>query len=472
MVAESQSTASAQQSSPASNAVTDPTRDPVWAWSPYRPDAQRPWNLVRAGHLYRRAAFGANWSQLQQALDDGPEKTIGRLLRPPEDAGRFNEASDGYETAGAGNIQELRAWWLRRMIETPYPLLEKMTLFWHSHFAASQARVKNAHLMLHHLQLLRRHALGRFEPLLLAVSSDPAVLVALGSTANRKAQPNQNYARALFENFGIGTGQFSEEDVHEATRAFTGWFVLRNELRFFSREHDSGVKQVFGQKGPFTGEDVVRLVLEQPQTPRFLIRKLYYWLISETSEPSDRLIAPLADSFAQDYDIGRLVETMLRSNLFFSAAAYRQRVKSPVEFALGIVAGLEGTVPTTPLGQDLAALGQSLYEPPTVNGWPRGRQWINSATLVGRSNLAAALLSAAKPYEDKLNPDNVVKKHGGSNLDKVGPFLLDLFLQSDVSANVKAMLLKDVSSSGNASGNQQLRQFIHTIVTLPEFQLA
>ena len=451
--------------------------DPVWAWTPYAPDARRPWNLPLAGHLYRRAAFGAGWEQLQQAVAEGPQRTVDKLLQPGTDVAAFNRTYDDYEASAtdSASTDGLRAWWLRRMLHTPHPLLEKMTLFWHNHFATSNIKVKSALLMHRHVQLLRSHALGRFEPLLEAVSHDPAVLVWLDAGANRKARPNENYVQTLMETYALGSGHYSEEDVREAARAFTGWFVLRNRVRYIPREHDPGVKKVLGQEGDLSGEDVVRIVLRQPATPEFLVRKLYGWLIDETDEPGDALIAPLAASFAKDYDVGKLVETMLRSNLFFSPAAYRRRIKSPVEFALGIIRGLEGSVSTARLGQDLAALGQNLYNPPTVKGWPGGRHWINNATLLGRSNLALALVSGLKPYGNKLDPLAVAEKHGFKAPESTPRFLLDLFLQGDVGDDVRQALLETASPAESAAGDnpsRQARRFAHGVTTLPEFQLA
>jgi uncharacterized protein (DUF1800 family) len=451
--------------------------DPGWAWAPYQPDDRRPWDLRRAGHLYRRAAFGADWDQLQQALSDGPQRAVEKLLHPGPDVAAFNQTYDEYEAAAtdSGSADALRAWWLRRMIHTPHPLLEKMTLFWHGHFAVSDAKVKSALLMRDYVRLLRSQALGRFEPLLKAVSHDPAVLLGLDSQANRKAQPNQNYARALLEHFSLGPGHYREEDVREAARAFTGWFVLQSRLRYISREHDTGVKKILGQEGSFESEDVVRIVLAQPATPQWLVRKIYRRLISETDEPGDPLIAPLAEPLAKDYDVAKLVETMLRSNLFFSPTAYRRRIKGPVEFALGILKGLEGTVSTTQLGQDLAALGQNLYYPPTVKGWPGGRHWINPSTVLGRNNLALALVAGAEPYGDKLNPLAVAKEHGHSAPESAAEFLLDLFLQGDLEPSVRETLLKTAGRPGEPNGGdpaQSLRQLTHAVLTLPEFQLA
>ncbi len=455
---------SARYQAPAENST-----DPGWAWAPYEPDEKRPWDLRRAGHLYRRAAFGADWSQLQQALADGPRRAVERLLQPETDAAEFHRRYDRYESSA--DADGLAAWWLRRMIETPDPLRETMTLFWHNHFGTSNLRVNNGPLMCRHVQLLRKHALGPYPELLGAVSRDPATLVSVGADQNRKSRPNPAYVRQLLARFSLGPGNFTEEDIGEAARAFTGWFVLRNRLRFVSREHDEGVKRILGREGEFDGEDVVELVLREPATPRLLVRKLYRWFVSETAEPSDALVEPLAASFAADYDVARLVGTILRSNLFYSPAAYRQRVKCPVAFAMGIVRGLEGLVPTARLGTDLAALGQRLYHPPTVRGWAGGRFWLNGSALVGRSNLAAALLRGGEPYGDKLDPLAVAAGHGHADPEAAARFLVDLYLQGDLDESVAGALRESVAT-GEGGSPQRLRRFAHLVVTLPEFQLS
>ncbi len=216
-------------------------------------------------------------------------------------------------------------------------------------------------------------------------------------------------------------------------------------------------------------------MLEQRATARMLVRNLYRWLICETEKPKAKLIAPLVESFSKDYDVLKLVETMLRSNLFFSAVAYRRRIKCPVEFALGIIKPLEEVVSTTQLAQDLADIGQNLYHPPTVKGWTGGRHWLNSATMVGRHNLALALLQGSWPYADTLNPWAVAKKHGCSTPESAARFLLDLFLQGDLGPDVRDALLKTIQTPAGAGGDDPagvVRRFAHKIVTLPEFHLA
>jgi len=450
--------------------------DPGWAWARYEPDARRPWTLTLVGHLYRHAAFGANSEQLQRSLADGPQRTVDRLLRPDADIETFNRTYSRYEDAAAGSVNALRAWWLRRMIETPHALLEKMTLFWHSHLAIDGGAVNNPRLIQAHLDLLRRHALGSFASLLPALVRDPALLLGLGAGANRRAAPSESLARPLLENFTLGPGHCAEDDVREAARAFTGWFVLRDQLRYLPQEHDDTTKRVLGREGNFTGDDVVRIVLDEPATSQMVVRRLYRWLICETPEPDDALIAPLAGSFAKDYDVSKLVETMLRSNLFFSPQAYRQRIKCPVEFAVGIARALESMVSTTELAQAVADLGQDLCHPPTVKGWTGGPYWVNTATLAGRSRLARAMLQGEKPYGDRLDPWAVARKYGHATPESAAHFLLELFLQDDLEPAVRDALLQGMGSDNELARTQDpasgLRRFSHAIVTLPEYQLA
>ncbi len=445
--------------------------DPTWAWAPYVPDASRPWDLRRAGHLYRRAAFGASWDQLEQALRDGPARTVDRLLRPDGDVSAFNRTFDAYEAADidpdAVTADTLCEWWLRRMIQTPHPLQEKMTLCWHGHFAARNFVVKNGRLMARYVGRLREHALGRFQPLLSAVLQEPAVRLSFGANANRKITLDLALARALLERFSVGSGVATERDVRETARALTGLAVLRNRSRFLPSEHDVGSKVVLGAAGNWTEADVARLAATHPATARHLARCCYRWFVSETDEPADDLLAPLAAAFSRDGDLGRLVGMVLRSNLFFSAAAYRGRVKSPLEFALGLVIGLEGLVPTSRLASDLAALGQNLGEPPTAAGWAGGTAWINPATLVGRANLASSLLSANGSYGAGLDPQTAADAHGRGTPATAGRWLIDLLIQGDLPSPAERLLLE----SAPQGQDEALRRLAHMIVTLPEFQL-
>jgi hypothetical protein len=467
--------------------VTTMNINPRTAWEPYRPTADNPWDLRKVGHLYRRAAFGATFAELQRGLADGPEATIAHLLSGGPADSDFERISDFMASErslppGASGTQ-LAAWWLYRMLHTPHPLREKLTLFWHNHFATSLAKVQNARLMLGQYRLLHEHALGSFRKLLHEISFDPAMMIWLDTNLSKKGQPNENYARELMELFSLGIGNYTEADIREAARAFTGYDVKGGKMVFVSRQHDSGTKTVFGKSGAFKGPDIVDLCLEQEACPRFIVRKLYRFLVSEADEPADELIAPLAAQYREsDFDTGKLVETILRSNLFFSPAAYRQRVKAPVDYAVGIVRGLEGNVGPQNLATALESLGQVLFAPPSVKGWDGGPTWLNGQTLLFRQNLALSLTSTEDTaFGRRCDPVTVLKKYDKSQGEDAVDFFLTVFLQNDVPAESRTKLLDHLAASKRMTyppfwsatdvAQHRLRTLAHLTLTLPEFQL-
>ncbi len=232
---------------------------------------------------------------------------------------------------------------------------------------------------------------------------------------------------------------------------------------------------MLGKAGKLKGEEIVEICLAQPACPKFIIRKLLRFLVSDTLVASDELIAPLADQFAHAYDFGKLVETVLRSNLFFSPYAYRQQIKSPVDFALGMVRGLELRVSATALATALEALGQNLFAPPSVKGWDGGQSWLNGQTLLFRQNLALSLCSRDARYvrrpepESIAEPSDLLRKHGQSEGDRPAAFLLDLFLQGDVPSETRRKLNDYVNDAD--SDRHPTRALCHLVLTLPEFQL-
>src|SRR5262245_23489602 len=339
------------------------TIDPRWAWEPYRPSDKSPWDLKKVGHLYRRAAFGANWSELEAGVKNGPDAAIDLLLKAGPDQDNLDDmtATLARSIANANADKQATAWWLYRMLYTTNPLREKLTLFWHNHFATSNAKVQNVGYMLGQYELMRRHALGNFRVLLQEISKDPAMLIWLDTNVSKKGMPNENYARELMELFSLGIGNYTEKDIREAAKAFTGWSIQDRKAVYNAGQHDDGDKTVLGKSGKFKGDDIVNICLEQKSAPYFITAKLFRFLVSDSVPPTAELIAPLATRFRKtDYDFGDLVSTVLRSNLFFSPLVYRTRVKAPVDFALGIVRGLEGKIGTTQLGLALEGLGQTL----------------------------------------------------------------------------------------------------------------
>jgi uncharacterized protein (DUF1800 family) len=444
--------------------ATRPAMDPGPAWAPYEPSPRCPWTLARAAHLLRRAGFGPTWTELQQALRDGPQRTVDRLLRPPADAEEALRALDRDDQAAAasGAADALRPWWLRRLLESPFPLQEKMTLFWHDHFATGAERVPPASLALARLRLLRANALGRFPALLAGIVRDPATLLALAAEANRKARPEEAYARRILHRYSVGPDACTERDVRETARAMTGWFVLRGELRFIDREHDTGEKTVLGRTGPLGDAELAAAAAAHPATARNVARRLYRWLVSETDETADAELEPLARAFGPEGDIARVVETVLRSARFFDDASLRRRVKRPVEFAVGLVRGLGGRVAMLKLVDDLAGMGEDLLRPPTPDGWAGGRHWLNPATMAARANLAAALLDPKGASGGAIDPEGEARRHGFEKPAEAARFLADLWLQPG----------EDGTAAGAAAGAPDLRAVAHRIASSPEFQLA
>ncbi|HXG08280.1 MAG TPA: DUF1800 domain-containing protein [Gemmataceae bacterium] len=478
--------------------------DPSEAWQPWEPDAKQPWNLKWAGHLYRRAAFGAPLDRLREAVSRGLPATLEQLLHGEPDSEerlRFLEAT-GEKIAGQNNPYQLRGWWLYVMLHSGHPLREKMTLFWHNHFATSIAKVRWPQLMFKQNRLLRRHALGKFEPFLQAISKDPAMLKWLDSNSNVAGKPNENYARELMELFSLGVGNYTETDIREAARAFTGWHTTSEdasaEFAFNPRFHDTGAKTIFGKTGNWNGDDVVRLCLEKPAAARFIARKLYHFFISENAAPPDALLEPLADAFRQsDYDIAVLVRRMLGSRHFFSVYAYRQRIKSPVEFVLGAAHDVLALVGPNPnLRQQILspeslvgrvdALGQQLFAPPNVKGWIHGRAWLNTTTVLARHNFAQALTAGSgrinleQPPEQAPavapapDPAAAIRRENLTDPVKIVALLADVLLQGDIPAPARARLvafLQEGKPEGNAL-DQRVRETVHAIMTMPEYQLA
>jgi hypothetical protein len=461
--------------------------DPETAWAPYAPAADNPWDRTKVGHLYRRARFGATAAELDAGVADGHARTLDRVLAgQPEtdDFVRTSEfmASERSMPAGAP-LPRLAAWWLDRMRKTRHPLREKLTLFWHNHFATSNAKVQNARFMLGQYRLMREHALGSFAKLLVAMGTDPAMLVWLDANTSTKAAPNENYARELMELFALGIGNYTETDVRQAAKAFTGYEIKGGKGALNRRQHDAGEKSVFGKSGTFAGEDVAELCLDHPACPKFIVRKLYHFLVSEAAEPPAEVLAPLADQYrASGFDTGKLVSTILRSNLFFSPAAYRAKIKSPVEFAVGTVRSLEGTAGTLPLADALDGLGQALFAPPSVKGWDGGRAWLNAQTLLGRNNLALALTSTDDArFGARCDPAALLARHAVEDEPGQVDFLLGLFLQGDVAPSAREKVLAYLTAargvkcpaywSADDAANHRTRAVAHLVLTLPEYQL-
>jgi uncharacterized protein (DUF1800 family) len=346
--------------------------------------------------LLRRAGFTARPLELDYYSSLGWDGTLDELLHPEV----VMEDLDGLLTSlqdnliDLQNIEDVQTWWLYRMVQTRRPLLEKLTLFWHGHFAVANYKVNNALMMHQHIELLRNNALGTFDDLLLGVSRDPAMLVWLDGATNHRNAPNENYGRELLELFTLGIGNYSEDDVKAAARAFTGW-NLRNgtEYVFDGNQHDAGDKTFLGQSGNLDGTDVLKLVASHPATAHRIVSKLFAFFAYPNPEPE--VLEPLVETYlSSGHSIASLTEAILRSDAFVSDRSRLEHVKSPVEYVVGSVRMLDATVRERDLVGVLRLLGQEILNPPNVAGWPGGVSWINPSTLLTRWNFAARLTSA------------------------------------------------------------------------------
>ena len=377
-------------------------------------------DIALMAHLMRRAGFGATRDELERLVEQGYEETVEQLIDPPEDVLRADQEIlfryiPSTETGGP-NPMPGAAQWLYHMINTERPLEEKMSLFWHHIFATGNSKVDNDNHLTAQTHLFRNHGMGNYRDMLVMVAQNPAMIFWLDNNENHKRAPNENWGRELLELFSLGVGHYTETDVFECARAFTGWTIgakiPRNPHHRFSwhfefrpEEHDYGQKTFLGRTGNFDGEDIIDIILEQPACPRFIARHLYNFFVADEPQVPAWSVEPprnpeavdlLAETFVESgYEIRPVLRTMFNSE-FFKESMY-QKVKSPVEVVVGtlkMTGDLQGPDPRLlAMGQEPAYMGQSLHDPPSVEGWHTGREWINSGSVVKRINFVVDRVS-------------------------------------------------------------------------------
>lgn len=347
-------------------------------------------------HLLRSAGFGPSDDEIRTYSALGFERAVDRLVKgldqpPPADPPGLNVYLPG----------AIQLAWLERMRASETPLAEKLTLFWHGHFATSIRKVEDPKLMWQQMKTLRALGGGRFRELVAAVSRDPAMIRWLDGNSNRKGAPNENYARELMELFTIGRGNYTERDVRESARAFTGWGAEVSGFVFRREYHDEGAKTVLGQSGNFDGDDVVRVITSRPECARFVARKLLVFF--SHPEPTDADVRAAAAVFTKsDGRIADVLRHIFLAPAFRSDASYRGVVKSPAEFVVGAVkvAGL-AAVPAWAVDAT-GRMGQTLFAPPTVKGWDGGRAWLAAGALLERIRFAERLSASVKNADRAL----------------------------------------------------------------------
>ncbi|MEX0679503.1 MAG: DUF1800 domain-containing protein [Pirellulales bacterium] len=370
-------------------------------WKPYEPTAAAPWNRRRAVHLHRRAGFAATWAELERDLAGNPQDAVTRLIagqaRIDAVPGDFEALAKMLTDAATASQldRRLKAAWVFRMLFSPDPLGERLTLLWHNHFATSNLKVQNLKFIDAQNDVLRRHGRAPFGELLAAAVHSPAMLVWLDADKNVSAHPNENLGRELMELFTLGIGNYTEADVQQAARALTGWKVVADQFRFRGERHDGGEKTILGQTAKFDGDGLLALLIEQPATARRVAWRLCRMMLGEPLI-DDAAIDALAESLKKhDLNIGGAVEIVLRSERFFAAENIAATIAAPPQYVIGTVRALECFVPppsTLLLAGWMTRMGQDLFYPPNVGGWSEGKAWLASGAIVARANFLTALV--------------------------------------------------------------------------------
>lgn len=460
------------------------------------------WDYAKAAHLLNRAGFGGAPEEIQKLADLGPDKAVAYLLdyekipdptpnpdwaKPnPEEIRKYREAQrtgtpEEKKMAQREQQQlfqrrmlELRGWWLKRMTTGPRPLQEKLVLFWHGHFATSVEKVRNPYYMWRQNELFRRLATGNWQQLLAEAGKDPAMLVWLDQAQSKKDHPNENFAREVMELFALGEGHYTEKDIGQAARALTGWSLEPNEQKFIFRPriHDDGDKTFLGRTGNFDGDDVIQIIVAQPQAARFITAKLWNYFAGQM--PSEELNTDLAAALrANDNNFKPFLREMFRSEKFYSDAVIRNQVKSPVQWLVGSVRVLESELPPPLVSWGmLRQLGQDLFAPPNVKGWDGGVTWITTNTLLSRYNDAQSLVEGTLP---PLAAGDFAKKAGGGKGQKamkamqrirMGGVKVDKILLPDEKADkgtiVAALEHRLFQTSLSGDQEQTLREFLNS----------
>ena len=513
------------------------------------PPAPDEWTIFEAAHLLRRAGFGGSPDEIKRLHALGRHQAVESLLVPAEAIDAFpppdwanREQAVADMKARAEQFRELRrttrdlspeaadkarrefqkkqqrtnrehaiqaqGWWFRRMLATKAPLREKMTLFWHDHFATSIQKVKQPVLMVMQNELFRRHATGSFKDLTRAVAKDPAMVLYLDSQNSKKGKPNENFAREVMELFTLGEGNYSEQDIKEAARAFTGVAInrLTGTVTQNKRQWDEGEKTIFGKTGRFDGDGVIDLLFEQSAASRLIPRKLWEYFVSEN--PPEEGIDALAKSFrAADFRIEPLLREIFRSKAFYADKVVRNQIKSPIQYLVQMLKELE--LEAAPHGQTLVAqqqLGQVLFMPPNVAGWDWGKAWINTNTLLSRYNVAGFVTKGSQEAEKLAANDDgpmmememdrkQARKAGameraqrawaGPDYERIAPRSLRVdpeklvdslvfrFFQAPLGAKERATFTEYArSKKGAVFTNKEAGELCHLMLSTPHYQLA
>ena len=460
-------------------------------------------NLALFAHLMRRAGFGATRSELEEYASKGYEAVVDDLLHPE----RFPEVEEDllhrYYDGTNENPILVAATWIYRMVNSNRPLEEKMALFWHHVFATANNKGNHIPSTARQIEMFRHVGLTNVRTILIELSKDPAMIYWLDNNENHKDEPNENYGRELLELFTMGVGNYSEEDIKNAARAFTGWTFTQpipvytqgrysSEFVYRDEDHDDSVKTFLGETGRFNGEDIIDIVVKQTAAARFISRHLYNFFVAdepqvpswnETPPQNPEAVEALVKAyFDSDGDLRSMLRVLFNSD-FFKEARFK-RVKSPAELVAGVIK-LVGTYRFPDLGiQDLSnattLMGQKLLDPPTVEGWHTGKEWIDGGILNERVNFAVnqvgdvtkpgvrEIIDRLSAGESSLSPAELID----GCLDLVGPLVSD---------ETRSALLRHAESDGQLrfdteaereNSSARIGDMLQLIVATREYQFA
>jgi hypothetical protein len=448
---------------------------------------------TQIGHLLRRAGFGATPDELTMYRSLGFNGAVDRLINYQQVSNDDMENRLKALNMDLNKALDQQRWWLLRMAWTQRPLLEKMTLFWHGVLTSSFHKVggkRNYMRIIIQNQFLRNHAFDTFDNILLGITSDPAMLFFLDLTKSRKNAPNENYARELMELFTLGLGHYTQQDVYMGAAALTGWHVRGLNSQYYPQDHNDLVKTYLGHTGNLDYKDVINILANHPATPWFISRKLFTFFAYENPSIDD--LKPLVDTYVQSgHNMGEVMRTLLLSPQFSSAKAYRSRIKSPVEFTVGAYRAMNINGDGTGLPAITTLMGQTLFDPPNVAGWPGDKVsalWLNSGTWMTRLNYVDLLLArgtvaraGATPLVDLQSIINAHQLNSPEHfVDHFSSFLVDGELASDR----RTQLLEYFTAQGGSSrgtpitlGNGtsyplgRVRGPLYLMMASPEYQL-
>lgn len=457
------------------------------------------WKKIK--HLYLRAGFGLNQDELESKKKSSLSNEIKSILKINESSFKMKipkEFTDLKEDSsmmmssgkpvGKEDVSKAKKLtplvnvdWVQHMATTSDPLLEKMTLFWHGHFAC-QSKLPN--LATIQINTIRKNALGNFKDLVNGIAQDPSMILYLNNQQNSKRKPNENFARELMELFTIGIGNYSEDDVKEAGRAFTGWRAnqFKGKSEFIPRRHDSGSKTFMGKTGNFNGEDIVDILLEKKETARFIARKVYKYFVNPKLD--DNHVDSIADTFYHsNYDISKMMTFIFNSDWFYDEKNIGIKIKSPLELIVGMMKTLNIEFKVhTPLLMLQRNLGQVLFNPPNVAGWPGDKSWIDNATLLTRLNLPALFLISrnvnvqggkkkSKFLSALSNKKIDIQYFTQQASDLSNEQLADSYVKDLIQAPLSVSKQVLYTRIQGSTGQDVAKNILYRVMSLPEYQI-